>query len=53
MASKVKGLMALEGRQEHSILPLQSIKNENRKMRVKGYGIKMKDGARIWGALQA
>lgn len=27
--------------------------NEKRKMRVKGYGIKMKDGARIWGALQA
>lgn len=26
---------------------------EKRKMRLEGCGIKMKDGARIWGALQA
>lgn len=27
--------------------------NEKRKIRLKAYGIKMKDGVRIWGALQA
>ena len=27
--------------------------NKKRKMRIEGYEIKMEDGARIWGALQA
>ena len=27
--------------------------NKKRKMRLEGYEIKMEDGARIWGALQA
>ena len=28
-------------------------KGDRKKMRLEGYGIKMEDGVRIWGALQA